>query len=115
MNTSEFLSNYAEGFGELNATKIKAATAPNYQLIGGDGHVANRDDLEVEVAALLSHGTKMEISDVATNEMEDGKLMAWCLWSVGDDVVGSGRIIVGPDGVESEWLFMGANPVLDVG
>ncbi len=115
MNTSEYLSNYAEGFCELNATKIRAATAPDYQLVGGDGHVARRDDLEVEVAALLGHGTAMEISDVATSELDDGKLMAWCLWKVGSDIVGSGRIIVGTNGVESEWLFMGANPVDKIG
>jgi hypothetical protein len=115
MNMGEYLGNYAEGFGELNAAKIRAATAPNFQLIGGDGHVTNRDQLEVEIAALLKHGTKMEISDVATNELEDGKLLAWCLWKVGDDVIGSGRIVVAPNGVESEWLFMGANPGLDVG
>jgi len=99
MSAADKLGGYAGGFGNLDAAAIAANVTDDYKLLDKDGAIYGKNDLPVYIDELKKIDEKMIITDVV---VDDGT--AWCKWQVGD-VVGSGLISFGENGVTQEQLF----------
>jgi hypothetical protein len=114
MSKADHLAAYAEGWTTGNSDKILSALSdtyvlddPNHGRVAKGDMAAYLDGMKATVGEL--RGGKEEaqflaLSEVVTGE-EDGKLTAWCWWTVpGTSIQGSGLIKVSDDGVVSERL-----------
>ncbi|ATJ82432.1 nuclear transport factor 2 family protein [Halomonas beimenensis] len=114
MNAADHLGAYAEGWTKGDADTILGAVTEDYRFDDPNAGVISRDELSRYLSELketvrsLRGGQLsdpfMELSEVVTQEAEDG-LTAWCWWAVpGTDIQGGGLIKVGPGGVRSEVI-----------
>ncbi len=114
MSKADHLAAYAEGWTTGNSDKILSALAdsyvlddPNHGRVAKGDMAAYLDGMKATVDELRGGKDEAQflaLSEVLTGE-EDGKLTAWCWWTVpGTSIAGSGLIKVADDGVVSERL-----------
>ena len=114
MSAKDHLSRYADGWMKGDLETILSSVSndyvfddPNEGQITKENFPTYMGQLKELVSSLK--GTEsdtqfLELSEVVTQEEEDG-LTAWCWWAIpGTEIEGSGLIKVGPEGVRSERL-----------
>ncbi len=114
MNAGDKLGRYAEGWTKGDADMILSAASESFVFDDPNAGAIAREDFSEYLAGMRemvsaarggeSGETFMEISEVVTQETDDG-LTASCWWAIpGTDIQGSGLIKVGSDGVDSERI-----------
>ncbi|MCH8155699.1 MAG: nuclear transport factor 2 family protein [Proteobacteria bacterium] len=114
MNAGDYLGRYAEGWTKGDAEMILSAASESFAFDDPNAGAIAREDFTEYLAGLREAVTAvrgaesgdsfMEISEVITQETDDG-LSASCWWTIpGTDIQGSGLIKVGSDGVKSERI-----------
>ena len=120
MNTTEYLSAYAQGWSKGDPEMILQATAEGYTFDDPNVGLVSREALSdylgklKEAVAAQCNGRLpepfMELTEVLTQE-EAGVLTASCWWAVpGTMLKGSGLIKVDANGVRSEVITYYAKP-----
>ena len=117
----EYLEDYAKGWIEGDAVKILASCNEDFEFVDaavGPGRFSFEefpgylDGVKAEVLRNLAFGVPvrlpipfMQITHVATLEIDDDKLVACCWWEIpGSGIAGTGLIHVGKDGVVRETV-----------
>ncbi len=114
MSAKDHLNRYADGWMKGDPEIILGSVSsdyifddPNEGQITKEQFPAYMGQLKELVSSLRGTESEtqfMELSEVVSQEEEDG-LTAWCWWEIpGTEIKGSGLIKVGPEGVRSERL-----------
>lgn len=114
MSAAEHLGTYAEGWAKGDAELILKAVAPNFVLDDpNDGRIGQSTfpDYMARLTRSLADkrtgthdGPFIELSEIVTQDGEDG-LTAWAWWEYpGTGVMGMALIKVGDEGVRHETL-----------
>ncbi len=114
MSAKDHLGRYADGWMKGDLETILSSVSSDYVFDDPNEGQITKENLPTYMGQLKEivsslRGTEsetqfMELSEVVTQEEEDG-LTAWCWWEIpGTEIKGSGLIKVGPEGVRSERL-----------
>ncbi len=114
MSAKDHLSRYADGWMRGDLETILSSVSSDYVFDDPNEGQITKGNLPTYMGQLKEivsslRGTEsatqfMELSEIVTQEEEDG-LTAWCWWEIpGTEIKGSGLIKVGPEGVRSERL-----------
>ena len=114
MSAKDHLSRYADGWMKGDLETILSSVSSDYVFDDPNEGQITKENLPTYMGQLKEivsslRGTEsetqlMELSEIVTQEEEDG-LTAWCWWEIpGTEIKGSGLIKVGPEGVRSERL-----------
>ena len=114
MSAKDHLSRYADGWTKGDPEIILSSVSSDYLLDDpNEGQITKEKfptymgQLKEIVSSLRGAESEtqfMELSEVVTQDDDDG-LTAWCWWEIpGTEIKGSGLIKVGPEGVRSERL-----------
>ena len=114
MSAKDHLSRYADGWMKGDLETILSSVSSDYVFDDPNEGQITKENLPTYMGQLKEivsslRGTEsetqlMELSEIVTQEEEDG-LTAWCWWAIpGTEMEGSGLIKVGPEGVRSERI-----------
>ncbi len=114
MSAKDHLSRYADGWTKGDLETILSSVSSDYVFDDPNEGQITKENFPTYMGQLKEivsslRGTEsetqfMELSEVVTQEEEDG-LTAWCWWAIpGTEMEGSGLIKVGPEGVRSERI-----------
>lgn len=114
MSAADYLGTYAEGWTNGDSEAILSAASDSFvfddpnagKITKGDftEYLAGLKEAVASMRGVEQEGPFMELSEVVTQEDDDG-LTASCWWKIpGTDIQGSGLIKVANDGVVSERI-----------